>query len=126
MMDLKERTKRYAVRIIRLFTALPKSTEAQVLGKQLLRAGTSVGAHYREATRSRSTAEFVSKIEGGLQELAESAYWLELLVESEIVPVERLADLMKEADELTAILITCARNAKATGERHKAEKGAES
>lgn len=115
-MDLKERTKRYAVRIIRLFTALPMSTEAQVLGKQLLRSGTSVGAHYREATRSRSTAEFVSKIEGGLQELAESAYWLELLVESEIIPVERLADLMKESDELTAILITCAKNAKAKGE----------
>lgn len=116
MTDLKERTKRYAVRIIRLFAALPKSTEARVLGKQLLRSGTSVGAHYREATRSRSTAEFVSKIEGGLQELAESAYWLELLVETEIIPADRLADLMKEADELTAILITCAKNAKAKGE----------
>jgi four helix bundle protein len=116
MTDLKERTKRYAVRIVRLFTALPKSTEAQVLGKQLLRSGTSVGAHYREATRSRSNAEFVSKIEGGLQELAESGYWLELLVETEIMPADRLADLMKEADELTAILITCAKNAKAKGE----------
>jgi four helix bundle protein len=116
MTDLKERTKRYAVRIVRLFTALPKSTEAQVLGKQLLRSGTSVGAHYREATRSRSNAEFVSKIEGGLQELAESAYWLELLVETEIMPADRLADLMKEADELTAILITCAKNAKVKGE----------
>jgi four helix bundle protein len=126
MTDLKERTKRYAVRIIRLFTNLPKSTETQVLGKQLLRSGTSVGAHYREATRSRSTAEFVSKIEGGLQELAESAYWLELLVETEIMPADRLADLMKEADELTAILITCAKNAKAKVERLKAEKGAES
>lgn len=126
MTDLKERTKRYAVRIIRLFTALPKSTEAQVLGKQLLRSGTSVGAHYREATRSRSTAEFVSKIEGGLQELAESAYWLELLVETEIMPADRLADLMREADELTAILITCARNAKgkAEGGRRKAKGGA--
>ena len=115
MTDLKERTKRYAVRFIRLFTAQPKSTVPQVLGKQLLRSGISVGAHYRDATRSRSTAEFVSKIEGGLQELPESAYWLELLVETEIMPAERLSELMKEADELTAILINCAKNAKAKG-----------
>jgi four helix bundle protein len=102
--------------------ALPKSTEAQVIGKQMIRAGTSVGAHYREATRSRSTAEFVSKIEGGLQELAESSYWLELLVEAEIMPAERLTELSKEADELTAILITCAKNAKA---KAKAEGGSQ-
>ena len=64
--DLKLRTKAFALRIIRLFAALPKTTEAQVIGKQVLRSGTSVGAHDREATRARSTAEFVSKIEGGL------------------------------------------------------------
>jgi four helix bundle protein len=115
MMDMKERTKRFAVRIVRMYMALPKTTEAQVLGKQVLRSGTSVGAHYREATRSRSTAEFVSKIEGGLQELAETAYWLELLVETDIVPAKRLEELLREADELTAILITCAKNAKGKG-----------
>jgi four helix bundle protein len=110
--DLKVRTKRFALRVVRLYVALPKSTEAQVLGKQLLRAGTSVGAHYREATRARSTAEFVSKIEGGLQELDEAAYWMELIAESEIFGAERLKDLMQEAEELIAILVTCAKNAK--------------
>ncbi|MCA8986932.1 MAG: four helix bundle protein [Planctomycetaceae bacterium] len=110
--DLKQRTKEFALRIIRLYSALPKSTEAQVIGKQLLRSGTSVGAHYREATRSRSTAEFISKIEGGLQELEETVYWIELLIESEIVPASRLMDLQQEADQLTAILVTCSKNAK--------------
>ena len=110
--DLKTRTKQFALRIIRLYSALPKTTTAQVIGKQLLRSGTSVGAHYREACRARSTAEFVSKVGGGLQELEETAYWIELLVESEIQEAARLADLQQEANELTAILITCAKNAK--------------
>jgi four helix bundle protein len=112
LMDLKERTKQFALRIIHVYSVLPKSTEAQVIGRQMLRSGTSVGAHYREAIRGRSTAEFVSKIEGGLQELEETAYWLELLVEAEIVSAKRLQDLRNEADELSAILVTCAKNAK--------------
>jgi len=91
---------------------LPKSTEAQVLGKQVLRSGTSVGAHYREAHRARSTAEFISKLEGGLQELEETAYWLELLVEAGLVPETRMGSLLEEADQLTAILVTCVKNAK--------------
>jgi len=70
--DLKTRTRQFALRVIRLYSSLPKSCEAQVIGRQLLRAGTSVGAHYREAVRSRSNAEFVSKIEAGLQELEET------------------------------------------------------
>ena len=74
--DLKLRTKQFALRIIRLYSAMPKSAVAQVLGKQMLRSATSVGAHYREATRSRSNAEFISKIQGGLQELEETSYWL--------------------------------------------------
>ena len=110
--DLRTRTKRFALRVIRLYSALPKKTEAQVIGKQLLRSGTSVGAHYREAVRSRSDAEFISKIEGGLQELEESVYWMELLVESGIIKTERLEELMKEADELTAILVTCVKKTK--------------
>jgi four helix bundle protein len=112
MKDLKSRTREYALRIIRLYAALPKTTEAQVLGKQLLRSGTSVGAHYREGIRARSDAEFISKIEGGLQELEESMYWMELLTDADIIQQDRLADLMKEADELTAILVTCAKNAR--------------
>src|SRR5882724_4637226 len=99
--DLRKRTREFALRIIKLYVALPKTTEAQVIGKQLLRSGTSVGAHFREATRGRSAAEFVSKVDGGLMELEESAYWMELLVEAEIVEASRLADLLREADELT-------------------------
>ena len=83
---LRTRTRQYALRIIRLYSALPKTTEAQVLGRQLLRSGTSVGAHYREAHRAKSNADFVSKIEGGLQELEETGYWLELLHEAQIMP----------------------------------------
>ena len=110
--DLKLRTKSFALRIIRLFVALPKTTEAQVIGKQVLRSGTSVGAHYREAVRARSTAEFVSKIEGGLAELEETGYWLELLAESGIVSEGRLTEILSETNELTAILVTCAKNSK--------------
>src|SRR5215210_5940533 len=110
--DLRVRTKSFALRVIRLYASLPKTTEAQVIGKQLLRSGTSVGAHYREAKRPRSTAEFISKIEGGLQELEESSYWLELLTDAEIVPVARLSELLHEADELTAVLVSSVKTAK--------------
>jgi four helix bundle protein len=111
--DLLERTKAFSLRIIRLYASLPPKTEAQVMGKQLLRSGTSVGAHLREAKRSRSTAEMISKTEGALQELEETAYWLELLAESGIVKAEALADLQKETDELTAILVASAKTQKA-------------
>jgi four helix bundle protein len=111
-LDLRSRTKKFALRIVRLYSALPETTVAQILGKQMLRSGTSVGAHYREAYRSRSDAEFISKIEGGLQELEETIYWLELIVESEIVPAEKLNYLMQEANELIAILVTCVKNVK--------------
>ena len=110
--DLRVRTKRLALRILKLYAALPKSTEVQVIGKQVLRSGTSVGAQFREAYRGRSTAELVSKVGGALQELEETAYWLELLVEGEFVTAERLESLQTEVDELTAILVTCIKNAK--------------
>jgi four helix bundle protein len=110
--DLRPRTTAYALRIIRLYGSLPKTTEAQVMGRQLLRSGTSVGAHYREATRARSRAEFVSKIEGALQELDESSYWLELLGQSGIVSKQLLADLCTETDELIAIFTTSTMTAK--------------
>jgi len=101
------------VRVVRLYSALPKSTETQITGKQVLRSGTSVGAHYREACRARSDAEFVSKIEGGLQELEETRYWLELLRDAGIMKWDRVKDLDKEADELTAIFVTLAKPRKA-------------
>lgn len=107
-----ERTKAFALRIVQLYSALPKSTEAQVIGKQVLRSGTSVGAHVREGKRSRSDAEMICKTEGALQELEETVYWLELLTDSGIVKPGQLADLMKEADELTAILVTSAKTVK--------------
>jgi|SRR5438876_3324251 len=110
--DLRKRTKLFALRIIKLYASLPKSTEAQVIGKQVLRSGTSVGAHYREAKRARSTAEFISKIEGALQELDETIYWLELLTESGIVPEARLTNLKREAEELMKMLVSSAKTAK--------------
>jgi len=112
MTDLKVRTKQFALRIIRLYAALPKSQEAQVLGRQLLRSGTSVGAHYREAMRARSSAEFASKLNGGLQELEETGYWLELLGEGDIIKPTRLEPLLQEVNELTAIIVTCIKNSK--------------
>jgi len=110
--DLKERTGEFALQIIRLYSGLPKSTVAQVIGKQLLRSGTTVGTQCREATRARSTAESVSKIDGGLQELEETSYWIELLIEATIIPAKRLTDLQNEAEQLAAILVTSSRNAK--------------
>ncbi|ABU56530.1 four helix bundle protein [Roseiflexus castenholzii] len=110
--DILERTKAFALRIIRLYSALPQKTEAQVLGKQVLRSGTSVGAQLREGKRSRSDVEMISKTESALQELEETAYWLELLAESGIVKAELLADLQRETDELTAILVTSVKTLK--------------
>ena len=110
--DLKVRTREFALRVIRLYSALPKETVAQVIGKQLLRSGTSVGAHYREGLRARSTAEFVSKLQGGLAELEETVYWMELLVGSDVLSENRLNNIMREADELVAITTTCVKNAK--------------
>ena len=112
--DLRVRTKKFALRIIRLYSALPKSTAAQVIGKQILRSGTSIGAHYREAYRARSTAEFISKIEVALQELDETIYWLELLAESGVFKQQRLANLRDEAEQLIAIFVTSVKTAKHT------------
>ena len=95
-----------------MFSALPKTTEAQVLGRQILRSGTSIGANYREAYRARSKAEFISKCGESLRDLEETAYWIELLVDSGIVTAARLADLRAECDELIAIFVTILKRAK--------------
>ena len=110
--DLRDRTKAFALQIIRMFVAIPKTTEAQVLGKQLLRSGTSVGANYREAYRGRSKAEFIAKCGDSLRELEVTAYWLELLLEAGIVPPEKLGELRKECDELIAIFVTILKRSK--------------
>jgi four helix bundle protein len=112
--DLRSRTKRFGLRVVRAYSALEKKNDvAQVLGRQMLRSGTSVGAQYREACRARSSAEFSSKMNSALQEIDETAYWFEMLVESESITKRKLASLMQEANELTAIFVTCIRNAKA-------------
>jgi four helix bundle protein len=111
MEDLKLRTKRYALRIIELYTRLPQGVVFQVIGKQFLRSGTSVGANYREATRSRSKAEFAAKASLSLQELDETAYWLELLLDRYNSDQET-SFLLKETDELTAIFASMVKNAR--------------
>ena len=111
-LDLKIRTKTFALRIIKLFSSLPRTPEAQVIGKQVLRSGTSVGAQYREACRARSNAEFISKMESSLQELDETSYWLELLVEGEMVKPAKLRELQNETNELTAIFVSSVKTAK--------------
>jgi four helix bundle protein len=112
--DLRVRTKLFARRIIRLYCALPKNdAAAQVIGKQSLRSGTSVGANYREAHRARSRAEFISKIGDCLKEADETLYWLELLLEENFLSAAKLEPLMKENDELLAILTAISKRAKA-------------
>jgi four helix bundle protein len=106
--DLYARTKGYALRVVKLYAALPKRTEQQVFGKQVLRSGTSVGAHVAEALHGRSRAEFLSKIEGALAELEESRYWMELLIEAGFIRAKKLQPLIDETGELIAIMVTMA------------------
>ncbi|MBU0701748.1 four helix bundle protein [bacterium] len=110
--ELRKLTKKFALRIIKLVATLPKTKEADVIGRQILRSGTSVGANYREATRARSKADFISKIGIVEQEADETLYWLELLAESTIINQTRMTDLMTEARELLAIFVSSGRNAK--------------
>lgn len=113
MNDLRIRTKEFAGRVIRLYSSLPVNRrEVQVVGHQLLRSGTSVGANYREASRARSDAEFVSKIELCTQEADETIYWLELLKDECGIGDDRVSWLSKEADELIAIFVTMSKNVK--------------
>lgn len=109
---LESRTKEYALRIIRLYSALPRSPAAQVLGNQLLRSGTSVGANYREAMRSRSKAEFIAKLGDSLKEASESEYWLELLAEESFLPSKRLQPLLDETRQLIAMLVSSIKTAR--------------
>lgn len=110
--DLRVRTRRFALDVIALFVRMPVRPETQVMAKQMLRSGTSVGAHYREACRARSDAEFISKLEGGLQELDETGYWLELPVESNSCDWPTTRELLRESDELVRILVTIVRKRK--------------
>jgi four helix bundle protein len=110
--QLRDRTKSFALRVIRLFRSLPYKTDTQVLGKQLLRCGTSVAANYRAACRARSKAEFIARIAIVAEEADEAVLWLELLIESGIIKSELTVALLNEARELTAILTASRQTAK--------------
>ena len=113
--DLRVRTKEFSLRIIRMFSALPKTAVAQVLGRQVLRAGTSVGANLREAQRGRSRAEFISKVGDCLKELDETAYWLELLSDSGAMKPGKLKAIRGECEEFLSILTAISKKSKAGG-----------
>lgn len=108
--ELRARTKAFALRIIKLYRALPRSEELRVLGRQVLRSGTAVGANCREARRARSDAEFVAKMGACLKELEESDYWLELLADAKVLPASRLVEIIAETRELAAIFFSIIRS----------------
>lgn len=110
--NMRQRTKSFALRIIRMFTALPKTEEARVLGRQVLRSGTSVAAVYREASRARSDAELVAKMGIVEQELDETLLWLELLVEGDIVTAKKLELLHGEAEEILRMTVAAIKTLK--------------
>ena len=103
---LKDRTKRFALRVIRLIRALPNTLEGREIGKQLLRCGTSVAANYRSACRARSKVEFLSKLGIVEEEADESAFWLELIIETKLLERHQVESLLKEANELVAIMVS--------------------
>jgi four helix bundle protein len=110
--DLKARTQEFALRIIRLTRALPNTPEGRVLGKQILRSGTSVGANYRSCQRGKSKADFIAKLAVAEEEADETCYWLELIIAAELLPRERVEPLLSEAREITAILTAAGKTAK--------------
>lgn len=121
--DILTRTKDFALRIIRLSASIPDTPVGRIMLRQIVRSGTSVGAHVREARRSRTDAEMISKIDVALQELEETRYWLELLGESGLLLPMRLVAVQDEASQLTAILVTSARTLKSRTHRHAATTG---
>ncbi|PYS82253.1 MAG: four helix bundle protein [Acidobacteria bacterium] len=109
--ELKERTKRFSLRVIKLVGALPKTTEGRATGNQLIRSGTSVGANYRAACRGRSKPDFIAKLGIVEEEADESAFWMELIIESDIMKKELVEPLLQEANELVAIMTASRKSA---------------
>jgi len=109
--DLKSRTKKFALRVIKLVNALPKYSTGRIIGNQLIRCGTSVGANYRAACRGRSKAEFISKLGIVIEEADESIFWLEIIIESGLMRKELVEPLLKESDEITAIMVASRKSA---------------
>lgn len=110
--ELKKRTKKFALRIIKLVKALPKAQEGKIIGNQLLRCGTSVGANYRAACRARSRAEFVSKIGVVIEEADESIFWMEIIIEIKLINKNLIEPLLQEAKEILAIMISSSNSAR--------------
>jgi len=108
---MKVRTKRLALDVIQLVSLLPKTTEGRVVGNQLVRSGTSVGANYRAACRGKSKADFVAKLRIVEEEADESCYWLEIIIEGDVLPEKDVAPLLKEANEITAIIVASRKTA---------------
>jgi four helix bundle protein len=117
--QLKHRTKTFALRVMRLVDTLPDTRSADVVGKQLLRAATSVGANYRAACRPKSTNDMINKLKIVEEEADESTYWMELLVEAEMVSEARLADLMNESNEILAMTVASVKTLRAKHKRLK-------
>ena len=116
---LKNRTKQFAIRIVKLFRALPKTDEARIIGKQVMRSGTSIAANYRAVCRARSNAEFISKIGIVVEEADETVFWLELLVEPEIISIQKMESLINEANELLAVFAASQITAKTNSPKYK-------
>jgi len=117
--ELKQRVKNFALRVMKLVDALPDTAVGRAIGNQLIRSGTSVGANYRAACRGRSTAEFIARIGNVEEEVEESVWWLELVVEGKILPERLVHPLLAEAEELTAIFTATGRTAKRNNLRRK-------
>jgi four helix bundle protein len=117
--EMKQRTKRFALRVIRVTQSLPRGRKADVLGRQLLKSGTSVGANYRAACRGRSHAEFIAKLGIVEEEADESLYWMELLIEADLVKPDRLTDLMTEGSEILAIVVASINTARGGSRRSR-------
>ena len=121
--QLRARTRAFAVAVIRFYRTIPKTEEGRIIGRQLLKAATSAGANYRAACRPKSDADFISKVGTALEEADESAYWMEVLVEADIVTAATVEPLYREADELTRILAasrtTAKRNAQSRALRRR-------
>jgi len=113
--EMKDRTKTFAGRIVKLCSALPGNWVAQTIGKQLLRSGTSVGANYRAVCRAKSSSDFINKLRIVEEECDESLFWMELLVENNLVKATRLQSLMQEASEILAIVVSSAKTARMSG-----------
>lgn len=113
--EMKNRTKAYANRVVRLCQSLPEQWVAKTLGAQLLRSGTSVGANYRAVCRAKSTADFINKLRIVEEECDESLFWMELLVDNNIIKPKKLDKLMAEGNELLAIVVASAKTARTSG-----------